>query len=274
MQEAELEYREVPPPAASADLVRCVWSLRGTSCAAPQPIVSDGCVEIVINLADPFEQLADDGRVSRQPLAMVVGPTARPTIVRPTGAIDVIGIRLQPWAASRVFRASMSALRDRVLPLADVTRTPLLEIPEQLADLSDVDDRLGRAAGALRHHRAKPAADISRLAVEMIPRSSDAPTVRELARGLGRTVRTIERVFADDVGLAPKTLVRIVRVQRSLAIAMTTNLRWSAIAARAGYHDQSHFVRDFRSLVGCTPTEFKPEVDSLTATFIDAGTTS
>ncbi|MGH7679737.1 MAG: helix-turn-helix domain-containing protein [Gemmatimonadaceae bacterium] len=275
MQEPELEYREMMASGASADLVRCVWHLRGRGEGdAPQPIVSDGCVEIVINLAEPFEQLLEDGRTVRQPLAMVVGPTARPTFVRPTGRIDVLGIRLQPWAAAKVLRHAMTDLRDRIVPLDDVVCGALRELPEQLADGKSLGAQLDRAMCGVADAGAKPIAEISRQAVELIPRAADAQTVRELAHRLGRSVRTIQRVFSDEVGLPPKTLLRIIRVQRSLALALSTNLRWTAIAARAGYHDQSHFVRDFRSHVGCTPTEFKPEVDSLTASFIDATATS
>src|SRR4051812_18537651 len=84
-----------------AGMLRVVWSLRGQSAGAePEPIVSDGCAELVFNFGDPFEQRTASGSFIRQPSAMVVGPTAAPTFVRPTGAVDIVGVRLHPWAIS------------------------------------------------------------------------------------------------------------------------------------------------------------------------------
>src|SRR5688572_19964259 len=109
---AELQYNEWAPNGAAADLVRCIWSLGGEATGRPaDPIVSDGCVELVFNLADPFEQATERGP-RLQPLAMIVGPTQLPTLVRATGRIDIVGVRLQPWAGASVLGTSMSSLRD------------------------------------------------------------------------------------------------------------------------------------------------------------------
>ena len=145
-------------------------------------------------------------------------------------------------------------------------------MPEQLHALRNDVARLDFASRMLATCVSKAVSGASRTAVEQIPRSGrDAPSVRELARRLGRSVRTLQRVFAEDVGLSPKTLLRITRIQRALALARaSTPLRWSAIAVRAGYHDQSHFVRDFRALVGCAPSEFRPEEASLTSSFLSS----
>src|SRR5688572_4948692 len=97
-----LDYNEWTPDGGTGDLIRCVWSLRGQGDGRPaDPIVSDGCVELVYNLADPFEQVTDGG-AHIQPLTMIVGPTHMPTVVRPTGVIDIVGVRLQPWAGATV----------------------------------------------------------------------------------------------------------------------------------------------------------------------------
>jgi AraC-like DNA-binding protein len=221
-----------------------VWTLRGRAGAddAPEPIVPDGCAELLFNVGDPFEQVeAAGGPTVRQPLAMVVGPSTAPVTVRPTGAVDLVGVRLQPWAAACVLGLPVAELRGRVDALGDVTRLPALhELAERLA-----------AAGA----------------GEREARVSDA--LLRAARG-GLTARSVQRLFATDVGLTPKELLRIARVQRALALARSApGLPWAAIAARAGYYDQPHLVREFRALVGCPPSALRPEADGLTETFRD-----
>jgi AraC-like DNA-binding protein len=266
---AELQYNEWAPNGAAADLVRCIWSLGGEATGRPaDPIVSDGCVELVFNLADPFEQATERGP-RLQPLAMIVGPTQLPTLVRATGRIDIVGVRLQPWAGARVLATSMSSLRDQCIALDDVTRGPLTELSEQLAASRGDGQRFALASSVLVAATRAAPEPVARVAVEQIPDASEAPGVRELARRMGRSVRTMQRVFAEEVGLSPKALLRIARVQRALALArIEPPLRWITIAARAGYHDQSHFVREFKALVGCLPSAFRPDPDSLTAPFL------
>lgn len=267
-----VQYQQWDPSPDLAGAIRCVWSLRGDADGATQPIVSDGCVEIVVNLADAFEQVTEAGP-TRQPLAMVVGPTALPTVVRPTGAIDVLGIRLQPWAAAQTLGIGMRELRDRMMPLDDMggrSVKPLRQLVHELHDARTDHARLAVTRRAFTANNASDLDGVARRAVERVAASDQLPSVRQLAAGLGASMRTVQRVFADDVGLSPKTLLRIVRVQRALGLALgAPDLTWSTIAARAGYHDQSHFVRDFRALVGCTPTQFRPDVESITASFVE-----
>jgi AraC-like DNA-binding protein len=267
----ELAYNEWTPEGSAADLVRCVWSLRGNANGrAADPIVSDGCVELVFNLADPFEQVTDAGP-RLQPLTMMVGPTYLPTVVRPTGRIDIVGVRLQPWAGAAVLGTSMGKFRDRCLPLADVSPGALIDLAGQLRNEPADDARFQVAAATVvRVPRQRPD-PVVRAAIELIPGYAEAPTVGELARRVGRSVRTMQRVFAEEVGLSPKELLRIARVQRALALSRAEPpLRWITIAAQAGYHDQPHLVREFHELVGCTPSEFREDPKSLAATFLES----
>ncbi|MFD8993518.1 helix-turn-helix domain-containing protein [Streptomyces abikoensis] len=60
--------------------------------------------------------------------------------------------------------------------------------------------------------------------------------------------------FSQEVGLSPKTLTRIARLQRAMALMRSTRPPSLAdAAAMCGYTDQSHLNRDFRLLTGCTP---------------------
>lgn len=108
-----MRYREYPPSEALRGVVHRFWTLRGD---APGPgsdfqrAMPDGRPELVFNLADRFESRRN-GTTERQPAALVVGPTTTALPLRPTGRIDLVGVRLVPgpWPGLLGMRADESA---------------------------------------------------------------------------------------------------------------------------------------------------------------------
>jgi AraC-like DNA-binding protein len=83
-------------------------------------------------------------------------------------------------------------------------------------------------------------------------------SIDRLAANTGMTRRHLERQFLRQVGVSPKRLARIARFQRALRVLEDPDdpgPRGAVTAAACGYADQAHFVRDFRDLAGCPPTE-------------------
>ena len=74
-----------------------------------------------------------------------------------------------------------------------------------------------------------------------------------LARDAATTPRQLQRLFARDVGVSPKLLARIRRVQRVFAAWRDESGRWTRVAAECGYFDQAHLSRDFREIAGGAP---------------------
>jgi AraC-like DNA-binding protein len=78
-----------------------------------------------------------------------------------------------------------------------------------------------------------------------------------LARLAGMSVRSLHRLLERHVGVGPKWIVRRARVQEAAErVALGTSVDWAALAQDLGYHDQSHFIRDFRAQVGVTPAAY------------------
>src|SRR5574338_1648582 len=147
-----MKYREIQPAPALRRYVRCYWTLEatGTPAATPQRVLPDGCVEIVINLADQFLRYDADGRPERQPHLLLVGPTTRHMSIAPTGPIRLIGIRFMPGGARPFLSVPPRELRDAAPSLNDVAPPFSADVIERLtaagwgAESPILDDALGR----------------------------------------------------------------------------------------------------------------------------------
>jgi AraC-like DNA-binding protein len=86
------------------------------------------------------------------------------------------------------------------------------------------------------------------------PAKSWSITSSEISPSSGNS-RHLAARFGDAVGLPPKAVGRLIRVAHAAQRVRAGDLL-ADIAYEGGYADQSHFNRDFRELVGCTPAEF------------------
>src|SRR5688500_8015776 len=112
-----MQYRETLPSPRLAGFVKCYWTLEQGAFEAvkvPEPVVPDGCIEIIFNLADRFERLHGENRAETQPATLVAGQMRKSVLIRPTGHVRLFGVRFQPAGAFRFFRFSLSELTDRI----------------------------------------------------------------------------------------------------------------------------------------------------------------
>jgi AraC-like DNA-binding protein len=269
-----VEYVEFPAPPPLADIVRCVWLLSSPASPspAPQPVVPDGCAEIVLNLADQFRRFNSSERWETQPRSMVVGQVTEAVVIAPSGDVDIVGIRLQPWGALSVLPVPAVELRDVLVPLDVLASSMARDLPDQLREETDP---AARASAVFRYlSRQARTASIgargrARAIVNEATTAADGMTVRGLAARLGLGQRQVERELDRHVGLRPKMLLRIARFQRALAVARADeSLSWSAVAARAGFFDQAHLTHEFRRFAACTPSQYLGRDRSLTDLFL------
>ena len=94
-------------------------------------------------------------------------------------------------------------------------------------------------------------------AVERIARTNGGCAVSQLAADVGWSERHFSTVFSREVGLGPKQFGRVRRFQALLALLeRQQRTTWADAAAACGYFDQSHLVREFRAISGCSPNEY------------------
>ena len=206
-------YRELLPAAPLRRFVECYWFLNAPSSAAleAQPILPDGCMEMVFNLGSPFRRCHPDGRMEIQPSRMLVGQMDHHVTVLPKGPIDVVGVRFRPSGAHPLFRFPMSDLRNRLVPLSDVA-----DLPACLDEVAPEERKRALDAMLLPRFQAAVTADPGfEHAVERVVASEGRVSVDGLSRDLGVSARHLERKFRERVGLGPKRFAKVLRFGRT-----------------------------------------------------------
>jgi AraC-like DNA-binding protein len=267
-------YLELAPEPRLAPWVHCVWLFEAPAPGeSPERIVPDGRCELVVHFGAPFAEVDSRGRGRAQPAALFAGQVTRPLHLRATGVVGVVGVRFRPAGARAFTGFPMSEVTDRRVALSAMASRAARGLVTAIARAPSA---AGRAALAQNFVWARIAAQGHRddatvaRCVEAIEESAggvDVPGLCSIA-GVGR--RTLERRFGDAVGIGPSLLASIFRFRRVFDVIEHDSARpWTDAAIEAGYYDQSHFIRDFRRFVGCTPSQFRGGDEGLGAALVE-----
>jgi AraC family transcriptional regulator len=118
---------------------------------------------------------------------------------------------------------------------------------------------LSRASGVRRPQRRPPAwlASVDEL---LATGPGEQPALGELAGRVGVHPAHLARVFRQHRGTTIGTHVRRVRLDWAASQLASTDEPIAALAARAGFADQSHFTRAFKRHTGRTPGRYREQV--------------
>lgn len=216
-------------------------------------VLPDGCIDILFVVAG--------GRTGE---GYVVGMMTRPLLVARAGASSTVAVRFKPGGAAAFFREPLHRLTDARVELPELwpRSGPLHERVAAAAGEAErievlVAELRRRLEGARRRGHAGCKLAIRQLALR--PETG----VQELCAQLGVSRQGLAKSFREHVGIPPKTLARVLRLQRALSLLAGPDpgrpWRWSDLALAAGFYDQSHMVAEWQDLVGLTPSGFLAE---------------
>lgn len=196
--------------------------------------------------------------------AFVGGLHQSPAIVAHPGYGSGVGIDVSPLVARRLFGLPGGELASTVVGLEDLIGPSLVgELNERLVLAASweecfgvLDQVIGRLAAAGRADEA-PCEVIE--AWRMTLARGGRVTVAELADHVGWSRRHLGTRFIQELGLSPKTAIRVIRFERACALLLAGRASLASMAVAAGYYDQAHLNREFLDLAGCPPTAWLAE---------------
>jgi AraC-like DNA-binding protein len=132
----------------------------------------------------------------------------------------------------------------------------LQEVLEGLAGAAHNRDRIDVLEAFLLKNRINRKQDLLiNDAIQRIQGSNGLVRIKDLATSLHISQDPFEKRFRMVVGSTPKQYASIIRL-RQLIKKYPSYSSLTAASYEAGYFDQSHFIKDFRTFTGESPKDF------------------
>jgi AraC-like DNA-binding protein len=241
-----LKYTEHKPSEILEQYVKCYYTLQQEE----NRVVEDhayatGCVEVMFTFS---------GKPHRSNVELW-GQILQPLPFRTSGPSDVFGIRFHPGTAAFFVNDDVSLLNNKVADLA------INSLYERLQDSISVVQRIELVEAYLLKKLAdRPKIvgkiDLVRQVMTEVTHKDFFDNIENVAERYGITSRYLQKVFVQHTGLTPKLYMKINRFQNTLVMMSKEDMSLTSIAHACGYFDQSHFIREFKSFTGYSPSGF------------------
>ncbi|WP_392673419.1 helix-turn-helix domain-containing protein [Streptomyces sp. LN785] len=197
-----------------------------------RPVLPDGCMDL----------LWTGGRL------LVAGPDTHAYVTPAAAGGLFTGIRFAPGTAPALLGVPADELRDRRVELSDLWPDAQVRVlAERVAEAADP----AAALEDLVLRRAAGAAPPDPLIRSVVRQLAQGRSVAATAGSAGLGPRQLHRRSLAAFGYGPKTLARILRLQRALALVQAGR-PYAEAALVAGCADQAHLAREMRELAGTT----------------------
>jgi len=197
-------------------------------------IAADGCIDLVVDFAE--KQIGYAGISKTHSDFMKPGCH--------------MGARLKPGAFCTLTGIPATEAMDAFLPINEADKNfdvhSFFELPFHEAKIF-FRNYIGALIGGRKPDRFTSLFDRFSL---------DIPAwTTEVYEDLHCSPKQCQRLFYKHFGLSPKTSLSIIRFQKCLEIIASGKASPNDVLAMLNFHDQSHFINDFKKNIGLTPLE-------------------
>ena len=256
-----MDYKTYQPDSGLLNYVRCYWTLESPKEEAPQKqrIVPDGCMEMIFHYGDFYKQYTPDGSTFLQPRCFVFGQVTQALEIEPTGETGVFAVRFLPEGFAAFATFPVGDMENRAVPLQELFAEEGIDLEKEILNALNTEERIRLVERFLWRKLITPES------VHQVVRSSVATmillkgqlSVEELSGNLKINRRQLERKFSLVVGLSPKQLSKIIRLQSVLKMMADPGFTsLTNVAYQGSYYDQAHFIKDFKEFTGMSPRRF------------------
>lgn len=239
---------------------------------SPEPYVPDGAVKVFIYERDECIRYHSGTGSTPEWKDGVVGtlsPGYCMEILRP---IQLTICCFRASAFYQLFQIPIHLLHDDFIPLEEIIAEHTVSLKDQLANAAGPQEK-------------KQVLDQFFLTMLMTRKMCDLKGIKAiesailcksgnirmdtLLRETSLSIRSVERLFRDYIGMPPKQFCKIVRFNRAFLMRKhNPEVSWKEIIFHCGYYDQSHYISEFRSYMGVAPGTYGDGASRMSALYV------
>ncbi len=241
-------YQEIQPNKEIENFVYCFWQLK-TQKTLNQDydyrVVSDGCIDIFFNHKQPTENF-------------VMGFCRKYTQFQIGKEFDYIGVRFLPSAFPLLFNVNAKTLSNqsqelnKILPNFSNWIKSVIKPSDSFETITKILNEkiigFSRKSAIDYDHRFLDSLNL------IFQKNGYLDIEKDLNTGL--SPRQLRRIFNFHIGTTAKSFSNVVRFQHILnAKPSKQSLKENKLYFDVGFFDQAHFIKNFKTYYGVTPSE-------------------
>ncbi|MFC3199538.1 DUF6597 domain-containing transcriptional factor [Parapedobacter deserti] len=257
----QVDYKTYNPQPDLAPLVKFYWTLNVPFDPnnQKQKIIPDGCIEMTFNLGDKIKRYISENEFILHPNAMVMGQRTKSYYILPVGNVDTIAICFYPHGFANFVNTPLEKLVDKEVPVAELFgQLAANTLEQQIIQAIDTQERIELIeAFLLRKLNDKATiSNIVKSTVDTLLKTNGSTAIKVISEDNLSKRRLLERHFKKQIGISPKQLSKVIRLQATLQMLLNQKSETlTEIAYENEYFDQNHFIKDFKEFIGITPKE-------------------
>jgi AraC-like DNA-binding protein len=257
-----LNYQTYTPHPDLASLVKFYWTLEVPYDVHNQKqlIIPDGCIEMTFNLGEQIRRYISDTAYIFNPNAMVMGQRTKSYYIEPTGNVDTIAICFYPHGFANFANIPLEKLVDKETPIQEIfDESQANALVQEIFSATTTEHRIEIIETFLldKLYQESTIESIVKTTVETLLSTKGSVAINAILNDQSSKRRQLERYFKKQIGISPKQLGKVIRLQATLQMMVNQESETlTEIAYENDYFDQNHFIKDFKEFVGITPKEF------------------
>ncbi|MBV7326961.1 helix-turn-helix domain-containing protein [Chloroflexi bacterium TSY] len=211
-------------------------------------------------LGDDIKRYISEDEFILQPRAMVLGQRIEPFYIEPVGYVNTFAVSFYPYGFANFIAEPIKELANKEtsidLLFGEISAK---ELERKILKATNTEQRIEFIEEFLfdKLNDKTTIDNIVKTTIDtLLSTKGSTPINKILKQDLSKR-RQLERKFLKQIGISPKQLGRVIRLQTALKMLLNKEAETlTSIAYESEYYDQAHFIKDFKEFTGISPKEF------------------